>query len=293
MTTERSLLFIHRGALGDFVLCFPLLEALGRAGYQRHLVARREHGDLARILSLCEGWLDCESGAGYDLLTQKEEALRYLESKIKGLSLLIALVSDPDKKFQRWLSARTRLAHHVLFPQPDKKFKGHVSDHPFVELEKLGLMKSTEAHDFWQGGPLFLLHPGSGSPSKNFPPSFFTGLKERLLVAESAFVLGPAERERTHHWPGKVIAPENLIALAGELIRCRALVSHDSGVAHLAAWLGVPTLALFKATDPRLWAPQGKRVSLLSGAALTVDAVYPEVLKLFSRKPHYTPEKLS
>src|SRR3989339_513134 len=110
MTTERSLLFIHRGALGDFVLCFPLLEALGRAGYQRHLVARREHGDLARILSLCEGWLDCESGAGDDLLTQKEEALRYLKSKIKGLSLLIALVSDPDKKFQRWLSARTRLA---------------------------------------------------------------------------------------------------------------------------------------------------------------------------------------
>ncbi|MFH0920436.1 MAG: glycosyltransferase family 9 protein [Fibrobacterota bacterium] len=289
---KSELLFIHRGALGDFVLCFPLLEALGRAGYGRHLVTRREHGDLANALGLSEGWLDCESGTGYDLLTQKEEAFHYLEDKIKGLSLILALVSDPDKKFQRWLSKVTRLPHHVLFPRPDEKFKGHVSDYPFIELEKLQLGRTMETHDYWQGGPLFLMHPGSGSPSKNFPNSFFTGLKERLLVVNNAFILGPAEHERTHRWPGKVITPESLIILAEELIHCRALISHDTGVAHLAAWLGVPTLALFKTTEPRLWAPQGKRAGFLTGPDLNVDTVYPEVLKLLSHKPYYEHESL-
>lgn len=287
-----SLLLVHRGALGDFVLCFPLLQALAAAGYRRHLITKRGHGELARRLGLCEGWMDCDSGAGYDFLTQKEEAFRYLEDKIKGLALVVALVSDPDKKFQRWLPKVTRVPGYVVFPRPGEKAVTPVSDYLFEALEKLKLTHPAEPHDYWQGGPLFLMHPGSGSPSKNFPHALFTGLKERLLVADSAFLLGPAERERPHRWPGKIVAPKDPADLALELLGCRALVSHDSGVAHLAAWLGVPTLSLFKTTDPAVWAPRGKRASHLAGPALTVDQVYPEILKLFSLKPHYNPEQL-
>ncbi|MEZ6038658.1 MAG: glycosyltransferase family 9 protein [Planctomycetota bacterium] len=36
---------------------------------------------------------------------------------------------------------------------------------------------------------------------------------------------------------------------------------------HLAAMLGVPTVALFVATDPTVWAPVGLQVRVLSGAA--------------------------
>jgi len=48
--------------------------------------------------------------------------------------------------------------------------------------------------------------------------------------------------------------PELLPALLAEL---DALVSGDTGVAHLAAALGTPVVALFGPTDPRLTAPRG------------------------------------
>lgn len=48
--------------------------------------------------------------------------------------------------------------------------------------------------------------------------------------------------------------PQLLPALLGEL---DALVAGDTGVTHLAAALGVPTVALFGPTDPRLTAPRG------------------------------------
>lgn len=54
---------------------------------------------------------------------------------------------------------------------------------------------------------------------------------------------------------------ENLIGqttLAGliETLRgCRLLLSNDTGTMHLAAWLGVPTVAVFGSTEPRLTGP--------------------------------------
>ena len=48
--------------------------------------------------------------------------------------------------------------------------------------------------------------------------------------------------------------PALLAALIGEL---DALVGADSGPAHVAAAVGVPTVTLFGPTDPRLTAPLG------------------------------------
>ena len=56
---------------------------------------------------------------------------------------------------------------------------------------------------------------------------------------------------------------ENPGRLAAVLSRCRLYIGNDSGITHLAAALGVRTIALFLETDPRVWAPRGPRVQLL------------------------------
>jgi ADP-heptose:LPS heptosyltransferase len=43
-------------------------------------------------------------------------------------------------------------------------------------------------------------------------------------------------------------------------------IANDTGVAHLAAAAGVPTLALFGPTDPTTWAPVGPRVETVRSA---------------------------
>lgn len=40
-------------------------------------------------------------------------------------------------------------------------------------------------------------------------------------------------------------------------------LGNDSGITHLAAACGTPTIALFGPTDPQVWGPQGPQVSII------------------------------
>lgn len=130
--------------------------------------------------------------------------------------------------------------------------------------------------------PRFLaVHPGSGSPTKCWPPDRFAELAARLAKGSPFLVvLGPAEeRQRCDDVPGAVTARELPLRTLGALLSHAGLfVGNDSGVSHLAAACGAPTLALFGPTDPALWAPVGRRVQCLRAPdgtleALTTDAV--------------------
>jgi lipopolysaccharide heptosyltransferase II len=54
----------------------------------------------------------------------------------------------------------------------------------------------------------------------------------------------------------------SLVELIDELCQCRLLLTNDTGTMHLAAFLGIPTVAIFGSTEPRLTGPlgQGHRV---------------------------------
>jgi heptosyltransferase II len=49
----------------------------------------------------------------------------------------------------------------------------------------------------------------------------------------------------------------SLLELAAQLRRCRLLLTNDTGTMHLAAYLGVPTVAIFGSTEPQLTGPTG------------------------------------
>jgi heptosyltransferase-2 len=50
----------------------------------------------------------------------------------------------------------------------------------------------------------------------------------------------------------------SLSELAAHLRRCRLLLTNDTGTMHLAAFLGVPTVAIFGSTEPQLTGPIGE-----------------------------------
>ena len=54
-----------------------------------------------------------------------------------------------------------------------------------------------------------------------------------------------------------------LLEVAWHLQHCDAYLGNDSGITHLAVLLGVPTVALFGPSDPVVWQPQGRAVSVL------------------------------
>lgn len=121
-----------------------------------------------------------------------------------------------------------------------------------------------------------VLHPGSGSLEKNHPPGFWSNLFKRLVSEtdlgslKPVFLLGPAE-ESLHSYfkdrlqpndiqilfcPGK----ERLIKTLNEAAIC---LGHDSGITHLSAMLGTPTVALFKKNNAVQWGPLGPNVTVI------------------------------
>jgi heptosyltransferase-2 len=130
--------------------------------------------------------------------------------------------------------------------------------------------------------PRFLaVHPGSGSPAKNWPASRFAEAVRALSPGRGwLLVSGPADADAAGALagePGGVHARELPPRLLGALLsRAGLFLGNDSGVTHLAAAFGAPTLALFGPTDPAQWAPAGATVLRAPGgsmAGLDVAAV--------------------
>ena len=59
------------------------------------------------------------------------------------------------------------------------------------------------------------------------------------------------------------IGQTTLDQLIDELSECRLLLTNDTGTMHLASLLGVPVVAIFGSTDPRLTGPLGQGHSIL------------------------------
>jgi len=108
------------------------------------------------------------------------------------------------------------------------------------------------------------VHPGSGSPAKNWPADRFATVARRLAAGHPwLLVLGPAEADAPT-FEGALLARDWPVrTLGAALSRAGLYLGNDSGVSHLAAASGAPTLALFGPTHPALWSPVGPRVATL------------------------------
>ncbi|MBV8143048.1 MAG: lipopolysaccharide heptosyltransferase II [Verrucomicrobia bacterium] len=78
----------------------------------------------------------------------------------------------------------------------------------------------------------------------------FGTANEKLLAAEITKSLKTSATDLT----GRT----SLLELAVQIRRCRFLLTNDTGAMHLAAFLGIPTVAIFGSTEPRLTGPIGE-----------------------------------
>jgi ADP-heptose:LPS heptosyltransferase len=79
----------------------------------------------------------------------------------------------------------------------------------------------------------------------------------------------------------KILTNAPLLEVARHLQQCMCYLGNDSGITHLAAMLGVPTVAIFGPTDPAIWRPMGPSVKVIHEGALedvSVDFVMQAIL---------------
>ena len=120
----------------------------------------------------------------------------------------------------------------------------------------------------WAGADYVAIHPFSGDEEKNWPLTCWIELMQRLRTAHPDLrflvVFGPRDRASrldlgrflpsgSFHLLGGAPLGEVKALLSGAALLC----GNDSGLAHIAAAIGVPTLTLFGPRDPARSAPRG------------------------------------
>lgn len=114
--------------------------------------------------------------------------------------------------------------------------------------------------------PLILLHPGSGSPLKNWPAGRWAQVADALAKAGARVALSggqddlasPTEIARAMKEPSLQLAGATTLGQLGALAeRCTLAIGADNGPLHLAAAVGTPTVRLYGPTDEAMFGPWG------------------------------------
>lgn len=119
------------------------------------------------------------------------------------------------------------------------------------------------------GDRLLLVHPGAGAVARRATFELLVAVAGRWRRGghgDVGVLVGPADEELAAPWTERgfrVLRPPDAASLAGELARASAFLGNDSGPSHLAASVGLPGLALFRASDPALFAPRSDRFEWL------------------------------
>lgn len=315
MNLSKPILIIHQGALGDLIMSLPALYSLRlfhgptpwtMAGNPETLSLLLHRFYAQEVVSIHQ--------KEWSLLFQEEILIpdRFRSTLSSFQNAYLFSHSKPEILTRGLIRAGLKRVLWVpSFPDMRKDISLHrlqkeilkSENIPWVESGKIifpapeDLRKAEEYLDQSLQSekelPLWAIHPGSGSPHKNWPLERFLDVARKLLAGKKVqpiFVLGPVEQETA---PGTVKMIETrgfpilrnmtLPVLAGVLNHCAGYIGNDSGVSHLAAALGLPTVVLFGPTDPLLWGPKGEKVRILS-SFLPCSPCAPETMRVCSHK---------
>ncbi len=154
---------------------------------------------------------------------------------------------------------------------------------PVLWLDELARAR---ARALMPGGPVLALAPAAAARFKEWPPDSFAALARAITapgaVLDGAHVVllgGPGDESttravaqhldpaRTLDFTGQLDLQETGACLEGASL----FVGNDSGLMHMAAAAGAPTLGLFGPTDERIYGPWGQRTASVRAGGTADD----------------------
>jgi ADP-heptose:LPS heptosyltransferase len=295
MGTKLKVLIIRPSALGDTLMLSPALAQL-RLFTEVILAGRRPSLDFLK--SYVHLLLDYE-GPGWHTL--------FLENIDPGTALpfpsvdnIIAFLNDPEGRIRDNLTAcLPKTPIHIFPPFPPPESKIHVALYLAQCLQGSGLpLNASKSIEEARKRPIFMrknqqirggkmvFHPGSGGYKKNHPPDFWLELIKQTSTlpyfnkGDAILLLGPAEepfysffKKNLDGMGTRVAISPDIEALTSLLSDSSLYIGHDSGITHLAAMYGIPTIALFKNSSINQWKPIGPVVRVIEDKGYLPDII--------------------
>ena len=284
---KPRILIIRGGAIGDFILTLPALGLLREAFPNAHI----EIIGYRHIVALAEGRYYADSARSIEYAAMAGFFARNgtlddeLQEYFAGFQQVVSYLFDPDGIFEANL-ARCGVKNFInAYVRIDDSM--HAAEQLARPLESLALYLDCAApvvhptgedrsiaEAIWPAaeGDFVAIHPGSGSPRKNWPIERWRQLIDRLIVDRRNILIvgGEADSQVTaalgSAFTGQVRVLNDLPlpALGALLARSNVFFGHDSGISHLAAAVGARCVLLFGPTDPAIWAPANPGVRVLA-----------------------------
>jgi heptosyltransferase-2 len=285
----NRILVIRGGAIGDFLLTLPALKLLRDEFPSAHL----EILGYKHIIALVEnrGYADSVRSIDYaplaSFFSRDGELQAELAQYFRSFQQIISYLFDPDEIFASNLKRCG--VKNLIKASPQINDGEHAARQLARPLEQLGLFLEDAAAMLYpnkedrmfakkflerSARPLLALHPGSGGERKNWALENWRELGDWLVGSRQPstllVVLGEADESRAQQlkesWAKRPVCFAQNLPLpqvAALLEQCAVFIGHDSGISHLAAAVGTPSLLLFGPTDPEIWAPANERVKTI------------------------------
>lgn len=270
---------MHTGGIGDFLLACPSIRGVSGRG-PVEILGHKARAALAVAGGIADVAHDLDSVDFDSIFSEPSPRLREFFSRFDRA---VVWMRDNDGAIAGALR-RCGVEDAEVHPGlPPANWDRHASEYyldclglPHAPPLRLDIAPAPEAHDV-------VIHPGSGSPTKNWPLENFLRVAAALESDDRrvTWCVGPAEvecgafeglRDRA------VLTSDSLVDLAAQLARTKRYIGNDGGITHLAAAVGCATLAIFGPTDAKVWAPRGEHVRVVRGtpwpeAALVLDTL--------------------
>ena len=273
----RRILVLRGGALGDLIVTLPALALLRQRWPEAHitLIGNTTAARLALTRGLISE-LRSQHDGRWAPFHDTGPLPTSLSEWLAAFDLVVNFWPDPDGALRRHFPTHPgqSFIEAAALPPPGH---GPAAVHYQAALAQLGLQPGPLIYPLPPAAPSsrerpsILIHPGSGSPWKNWPLANWLRVA-REIPTTPTFILGEAETAR---WDAAgeatagfaTLRNRTLEELITELSDCRLFLGHDSGISHLAAGCGARCVLLFGPTDPATWAPPSPHVRVLKAAA--------------------------
>jgi heptosyltransferase-2 len=266
--------------LGDAVMTVPTVSAIkaGRPDARVTVLTKRKLAEFWQTVTAVDEVLSIEKGEGVWAVARKLRERRF--------EAAILLPNSPRSGLEAWLAGiprrvgyarpwRTWCLNQIIPEQAKAGPVRHQSKHYLCIADRIGAnlkdaVFTPQKHS--PKGRLMGLCPGAEYGSAKRWPRFAEAAKalsdrhgwrwlilgtgkDREVAREIVELVGAYAIDLT--------GQTTLAELMEMLGRCELLLTNDTGTMHLAAYLGVPTVAVFGSTEPALTGPLGSRHTVI------------------------------
>ncbi|MCX8082149.1 MAG: glycosyltransferase family 9 protein [bacterium] len=264
----EKVLIIRYGGLGDIITTLPVIQSLKNNRYLVIIASNNRYKKLCLKHMNIDGFISVDSTFLLPLFSGEKET--NLINFLKQFDIIISY-TDEKEVFSKTLKDifKGRIFFHPVTPE---KIKQHIIKYLLEPIKNLNITISELP--LLKVNPLsekefFIIHPGSGSPYKNWGKDKFLEVYKKLSInIRGLILLGYAEKEQREFWynnipSSNIVESENIEKVLSYVEKTSFYIGNDSGISHLFSAADIPSVVIFGPTSPYIWSPSGKNVRII------------------------------